>query len=89
MWNVNEPDGNDREGIVQRDVREHLKVAGTASGTLNGSVITWAANGNATGAGDLSRMRDHADGNGGARTNSIRVPYSGNTCVGPVRASRS
>ena len=59
-----------------------LKVTGTASGTLSGTVVSWSANAVA----NLSDVQCNVSLTGTAElgVNSIRVPYSGNTCLGPV-----
>ena len=58
---------------------------GTASaeGTLNGSTITWTAAGNAT-APSLPSCAISLNGTAELGVNSIRVPYNGTTCLGPV-----
>ena len=57
-------------------------MAGTAQGTLSGSVINWSAEGDATTAGIACRITLTGTAELGA--NSIRVPYSGDTCLGKV-----
>ena len=57
--------------------------AGTASGTLTGtSVVAWSANGTGTSASLVCGIS--LTGTAELGTNSIRVPYTGNTCLGPV-----
>jgi len=60
-----------------------LKVSGTAGGTLSGSTITWSANGIAT-TPQISSCPIALNGTAELGVNSIRVPYSGTTCLGPV-----
>jgi hypothetical protein len=58
-------------------------VTGTAEGTLSGSTIAWNASGNATGPGVPSCVIT-LTGTAELGTDSIRVPYSGDTCLGKV-----
>jgi hypothetical protein len=59
--------------------------AGTASGTLMGTTVGWSANGTATAASlPVSPCAIALTGTAELGTNSIRVPYSGTTCLGPV-----
>ena len=60
-----------------------LNVAGTASGTLNGTTVNWTANANAS-APEIPTCNVSLTGTAELGVNSIRVPYSGNTCLGPV-----
>ena len=60
-----------------------LKVAGTASGTLSGTTITWTADANAS-TPDIPSCKVSLAGTAELGVNSIRVPYSGTTCLGPV-----
>jgi hypothetical protein len=59
--------------------------SGTANGTLTGTTVAWGANGTATGASlPQSPCPITLTGTAELGTNSIRVPYSGSTCMGPV-----
>jgi hypothetical protein len=60
-----------------------LKVSGTAAGTLSGTTVTWTANGIATTA-TIPSCAISLTGTAELGVNSIRVPYSGTTCLGPV-----
>jgi hypothetical protein len=84
-WNPTELTATSAKGSFSATCAGGLKVAGTASGTLAGSTITWGANGTATGAetgGAACAIT--LTGTAELGTNSIRIPYSGNTCLGPV-----
>jgi hypothetical protein len=81
-WNATELTGNSAKGSFSASCDGGLKLAGTAQGTLNGSVITWSAEGDATTAGIACRITLTGTAELGA--NSIRVPYSGDTCLGKV-----
>jgi hypothetical protein len=56
--------------------------AAIAQGTLSGSIITWSAEGDATEAGIACHIT--LTGTAELGENSIRVPYSGDTCAGKV-----
>ena len=47
-WNATEQTGTTAKGSFSATCAGDLKVAGTAQGTLSGSVITWSAEGDAT-----------------------------------------
>jgi hypothetical protein len=81
-WNATEQTTTAAKGSFSATCAGDLKVAGTAQGVLNGSVITWSAEGDATTAGIACRITLTGTAELGA--NSIRVPYSGDTCVGKV-----
>ena len=61
-----------------------LKVVGTAQGSLSGTnTIAWSAQGTATAPG-LTACGIALTGTAELTTDSIRVPYSGDTCLGKV-----
>jgi len=60
-----------------------LKVSGTAAGTLSGTTITWTANAIAS-TPEIPSCNVSLTGTAELGVNSIRVPYSGTTCLGPV-----
>ncbi|HXT31478.1 MAG TPA: hypothetical protein VN716_19400 [Vicinamibacterales bacterium] len=82
-WNPTEQSATSAKGSFSATCAGGLKVAGTASGTLSGSTITWGANGTATETGG-SPCAITLTGTDELGTNSIRIPYTGSTCVGPV-----
>jgi hypothetical protein len=62
-----------------------IAYSGTAAGTLTGTTVAWSANGMATAANlPVSPCTITLTGTAELGTNSIRVPYSGNTCLGAV-----
>ncbi len=81
-WNATEQTANSAKGSFSATCAGNLKVAGTAQGTLNGSVIAWSAEGDATTAGIACHIV--LTGTAELGVDSIRVPYSGDTCVGKV-----
>jgi hypothetical protein len=82
-WNVTEQTGNSARGSFSATCANDLKLSGTAQGTLSGSVISWSANGTATAA-DLLSCAIALTGTAEIGIDSIRVPYSGDTCLGKV-----
>lgn len=60
-----------------------LKVSGTAAGTLTGTTVAWQASGIAATL-EIPSCAISLNGTAELGVNSIRVPYSGTTCLGPV-----
>ena len=81
-WNATEQTATTAKGSFSATCAGDLKVAGTAQGTLSGSVITWSAEGDATTAGIACRIT--LTGTAELGIDSIRVPYTGDTCAGKV-----
>ncbi len=82
-WNPTEQTSNSAKGSFSASCAGDLKVSGTATGTLSGSTITWAANANAaTPAAPTCQVL--LAGTAELGLESIRIPYSGTTCLGPV-----
>jgi hypothetical protein len=82
-WNATEQTATTATGSFSATCAGDLKVAGTASGTLTGSTVAWSANGTATIV-NQPACAITLTGTAELGTNSIRVPYSGTTCLGPV-----
>lgn len=82
-WDVTEQTGNTASGAFSATCAGELRVAGTASGTLTGSTVTWNAKGAAT-APNLPACDITLTGTAEIGVDSIRVPYSGDTCLGRV-----
>ena len=82
-WNSTEQTATSAKGSFSATCAGDLKVAGTAQGTLSGTVITWSANGAAQ-APQVPSCPITLTGTAELGTNSIRVPYSGDTCLGKV-----
>jgi hypothetical protein len=82
-WNVTEQTGNRASGSFSATCANNLKLTGTAQGTLSGSLVNWSAQGTATAAG-LASCAISLSGTAELGTESIRVPYSGETCLGHV-----
>jgi hypothetical protein len=82
-WNATDQTATTVQGTFSATCAGDLKVAGTAQGTLSGSIIAWSANGTATAA-PLPACAITLTGTAEPGANSIRVPYSGDTCLGKV-----
>jgi hypothetical protein len=82
-WNVTEQTGNTAKGSFSATCPGDLKLTGTAQGTLNGSTVEWTANakGNAPG---LTNCDVSLKGTAEIGVTTVRVPYSGDTCLGKV-----
>jgi len=87
-WNVDEHTETSAKGAFGATCAGELKLAGTAQGVLSGSVITWSAEGNATAPG-LPACKITLTGTAELTTTSIRIPYSGNTCLGGVSGTEN
>ena len=82
-WNVTQRSGDTAGGTFSATCKGDIKVAGTATGTLSGSTVTWKANGTASVPG-LPSCAITLTGTAELGVDSIRVPYSGDTCLGKV-----
>jgi hypothetical protein len=83
QWNVTDQTATSAGGSFSATCAGELKLMGTARGVLSGSVITWTAQGNGTAPG-LTSCAITLTGTAELATDSIRVPYSGDTCLGKV-----
>jgi len=81
-WNATEQTATSAKGSFSATCAGNLKVSGTAQAVLGGSGIVWSAEGDATTAGIACRIT--LTGTAELGVNSIRVPYSGDTCAGKV-----
>ena len=82
-WTPTQQSPTSASGSFTASCAGGLHFTGTASGTLSGSTITWQAQ--ATGSTpEISSCGITLTGTAELGTNSIRVPYQGNTCLGPV-----
>jgi hypothetical protein len=82
-WNPTEQTSTSAKGSFSATCAGDLKVSGTATGTLTGSVISWAANANAA-TPSAPTCAVLLAGTAELGVESIRIPYSGTTCQGPV-----
>ena len=78
-----------RERILQRDVRGRPQADRHGEGGFaNPTTIAWTASGNATAPG-LTSCSIAIGGSATVGTESISIPYSGTTCLGPVSGIES
>jgi hypothetical protein len=82
-WNVTQQTGNTASGTFSATCSGDLRVNGTANGTLSGSTVSWNAQATASVAG-LASCPITLTGTAELGVDSIRVPYSGDTCLGRV-----
>jgi hypothetical protein len=82
-WNVTQQTGNTASGTFSATCAGDLKVAGTANGTLSGSAVMWTAQATAS-VPNLPACAISLNGTAELGVDSIRVPYSGDTCLGKV-----
>jgi hypothetical protein len=83
-WNVTEQTATSAKGSFTASCAGDLKLTGTAQGAFTTPVsIAWTAQGNATAPG-LTSCAITLSGTAQAGTDSISVPYSGDTCLGKV-----
>jgi hypothetical protein len=82
-WNVAEQSANSAKGSFSATCAGDLKLQGTAEGALSGSTIDWKAQGIGTAPG-LPSCNIALTGTAEIGIESVRVPYSGDTCLGKV-----
>jgi hypothetical protein len=82
-WSPTEQTQSSAKGSFSASCAGDLKVTGTATATLSGGAIRWEANANAS-APALSSCPIALAGTAELGVESIRIPYAGTTCLGPV-----
>lgn len=82
-WNVTEQTATTAKGSFSASCTGDLKLSGTAQGTLSGGGINWTAQGLASAPG-LPSCSISLTGTAELGLDSIRVPYTGDTCLGKV-----
>jgi hypothetical protein len=82
-WNVSEYTGTSAKGSFSASCAGDLKLEGTAQGQLTGGLINWSAAGIASAPG-VPSCAISLNGTATLKDDTIEVPYSGNTCLGPV-----
>jgi len=88
-WNVTEQTATTAKGSFSASCAGDLKLTGTAQGTLQSTgTISWSAQGNATAPG-LTSCAISLTGTAEIGVETIRVPYSGDTCLGKVSGVES
>lgn len=88
-WDVTEQTAVSAKGNFSATCAGELKLTGSAQGQLtSGSSLTWSATGNATAPG-LTSCAISLTGSAELLIDTIRVPYSGTTCLGNVSGVES
>jgi hypothetical protein len=82
-WTPTQQSPTSATGAFSATCAGGLKVAGTASGTLSGTTITWNAQGVAS-TPEIASCAISLTGTAELGVSSVRIPYSGTTCLGPV-----
>jgi hypothetical protein len=83
-WNVSEQTQISAKGSFSASCAGDLKFTGTAQGQFNtNGSIAWSGQANATGPG-LTSCNVSLTGTAELQVESIRIPYSGETCLGKV-----
>lgn len=83
-WNVSEQTATSAKGSFSASCAGDLKVSGTAEGAFTtAGTIAWSGVANATAPG-LTSCAVALSGTAELMTDSIRIPYSGTTCLGAV-----
>ena len=82
-WNVTEQTATTAKGSFSASCTGDLKLSGTAQGTLSGGGISWTAQGIGSAPG-LPSCAISLTGTAELGLDSIRVPYTGDTCLGKV-----
>ena len=88
-WNVTEQTATTAKGSFSASCAGDLKLTGTAQGELGtNGIINWTAEGTASAPG-LTSCAISLKGTAEPGTDTIRVPYSGDTCLGKVSGIES
>ena len=88
-WNATEQTATTASGSFSATCANELKLTGTAQGSmLSPTQIAWTAQGNGTAPG-LTSCAITLTGTADLGIDTIRVPYSGDTCLGKVSGIES
>ena len=82
-WTPTQQSPTSAMGAFSASCAGDLKVSGTAAGALTGTTITWNAQGIAS-TPQVASCAISLNGTAELGVSSIRVPYSGTTCLGAV-----
>jgi hypothetical protein len=82
-WTVSEQTATTARGSFSATCTGDLQLSGTAEGSLSGNTIRWSAQGTATAPG-LTSCAISLAGTAEIQVDSVRIPYTGTTCLGPV-----
>jgi hypothetical protein len=82
-WSVTEQTGNSAKGNFGATCFGDLTITGTAAGTLSGNTLTWNADATMSAPG-FPNCDVRLAGTAALAGDTISIPYSGTTCLGPV-----
>ncbi len=82
-WKVTQSSGNSGAGTFSATCFGDMQVSGSAEGSLNGTVLTWKADATASVPG-FPNCDIKLSGTATLVGDTISIPYSGTTCLGPV-----
>jgi len=83
QWTATEQSATTAAGNFSATCFGVMQLSGTASGTLNSSVVTWQASGLANGGG-ITNCAISLSGTATLEGDQIRIPFTGTTCQMPV-----
>ena len=86
-WSVDQQSPTLVAGAFSAQCGGSIAVSGTAAGTLSGSTIVLQATGTATSQGFDCPFS--LNGTGYIEGDSIRMPYTGQTCLGPIQGEET
>ena len=82
-WTITDFTGTTGSGTFTATCAGNVQVAGTASGTLSGTTVTWSANATGTTSGGVS-CPIPLTGTATFDGTQFRIPYSGTACGAPL-----
>lgn len=82
-WNATTMTATSASGSFSATCAGDLNVSGVAQGTMSGTTVNWSADAIASTA-TIPSCAVHLTGTADLGVDSIRVPYTGTTCLGPV-----
>ena len=82
-WNATEQTSTSAKGTFSATCAGDLKFTGSATGTLVGTVVNWTATATGT-TPSIPACAITLAGTAELGVDSIRIPYSGDTCLGKV-----
>ena len=86
-WTISQQTTTMVSGAFSAECGGSITVSGTAAGTLSGSTIILQATGTATSQG--LNCPFSLSGTGYIEGDAIRVPYTGQTCLGPIQGEET
>jgi hypothetical protein len=87
-WSVTQTSGNTATGTFSATCFGNVNVSGNASGSLNNNVLTWSAAATAVVPG-VTNCAIALSGTAQMVGETIQIPYSGTTCLGPVSGTQT